>query len=103
MTPERKSEFMHQLERNRTYNTLYEQMKQDRQVICKVIDGRYVTSPLAGGGGMVYFDQKGWTVQVAVQTRSGFEYLDAYFDTRQEAEDAKQVVIDLCMVKAHGK
>lgn len=89
---------MHQLERNRTYNTLYEQMKQDRQVIFKIIDGRYLRED-----DYVHFMSTGFTAQVAVQTRSGFEYLDAYFDTRKEAEDAKQALIDLCMVKAHGK
>lgn len=70
--------------------------KKEPHVICKVIPGQYTKD----ADGVQHFEPKGFTVQCAVCKGSLVFYTDCYFNTAKEAEEAKQAVIDITLIKA---
>lgn len=71
--------------------------RQQGEIICNIIDGKYFQN-----GPEMKFSPEGFTVCAAIVTDMNFVYLDVYFNTRKEAEDAKDNVIELCRIKAAG-
>ena len=64
----------------------------------KILAGRYEED-----GPLMRYSTSGCTVHVAVRDQEGkITTLNAWFETREEAQESEQACIDLCWVKASG-